>query len=209
MKKVMAVSLALVLAMTQAARAEQEWGILAFAEEQGRVVAETLLHKRPEQTVSDTALVEVNVAEALRDGEKLYLALTVTPKQSGTLVMPSYASHTGLQMQDINEPGGMQIMDHEACAPELSVKAYAKANGFARVASISIPACMAEEPCFLEYAAFDHQQDGTLRMLLQYARETQAASWKLSAEVECFDDNGLLAHGKGEKATIEIKLPIE
>lgn len=207
--KVMAVSLALVLAMTQPARAETTWGVLAFMEEQGSVAAEALLQEQPEQTASGTTLVEVTVAEALRDGEKLYLALTVTPKQCGTLVMPSYAADTGLHTQDINEPGGMQIMDNAECAPEWSVKEYAQTSGFAQVVSFSIPACQAEEPCFLEYAAFDHQQDGTLRMLLQYACGTQADAWELDAEVQCFDDDGLLVQQCGEQVTISVKLPAE
>lgn len=206
--------LAMVMMMLAAgAVAEEQWGILTFMKEQGKAPAEEKLVKQPNQTVTGVTLVDIAVAEALRDGETLYLALVVKPMQESTLVIPNYGAETGMQLQDISELGRMQIMDNADCDPNLSVKEYAEATGFERVVSISIPRCTADDgrndPESLMYAAFDHLKDGTLRMILQYDCLPDAGeAWQISAAVEAFNADGLLDRTNGETIEMMVDIPV-
>lgn len=160
MKRICLLTLAGLL-MTAGCMAEQTWGILPFMEEQGKVTTRELLITDCMQYVETvgTGLLDIRVEEALCMEDALYLAVTVRPTKAGTLVIP--------WVEDITEPGSMEVMDHPDYPFGQSVREYAGAAGCDHVVTLRVT--QEDARIYgLEYAAWDHGSDGALRMVLQY-----------------------------------------
>lgn len=176
--KKMSMSLALacvILLLTMTAFAASQWGILTFIREQGETpIVENLVTELPPQASRDSEMIQFQIHETLCDGNRLYLAASARPKAENTLVVP--------YVVNIREAGSMAVMDNPAYDPELSVVEYAQAHGYEHVITLSLyqqilsssPACE-DVITGLEYAAYDHLEDGTLRMILQYGYDIDEA----------------------------------
>ncbi len=160
---------AAILLLTMTAFAASQWGILTFMGEQGETpLAENLVTELPPQASRDSELVSFRIQEALCDGNRLYLAITARPKAEKSLVVP--------YVLNIHEAGSMAVMENPDYDPALSVQDYAVANGYDHVITLylyqqilsSSPACK-DMITGLEHASYDHLEDGTLRMILQYS----------------------------------------
>lgn len=168
------ISLGLVLALavmllTVTAMAAGQWGIMSFLEEQGVTQEDgVLLTEIPRQVSRSDGPVKVTIEEALCDGERLYLAVMAKPMKEKTLVVP--------YVGNIADKGTMGVMNNLAYDMELSVQEYAQEQGYDHVVTLYVmeqlvrtTANQSEDKFTgLEYAFYDHMEDGTLRMILQY-----------------------------------------
>ncbi len=171
------ISLGLVLAaaimlLTVTAVAAGPWGIMSFLEERG-VTPEhgVLLTEMPRQASRSGEMVQVTIEEALSDGERLYLAVTAKPEKDKTLVVP--------YVNDIAAAGTLSVMNNPAYDKTLSVQEYAQTQGYDYVVKMYMSEQIVhttsnqskDKFTGLEYAYYDHMEDGTLRMILQYGYE--------------------------------------
>ena len=150
--------LAACLMLAGCAGAESPWGIAPFMQVNGYTPAEeNVLRELAGEEIG--TLVHVRVEEALRQDEKLCLALTAMPQSSDALVIP--------WVPDIAGDGSLAVMDHVDYDPGLSVAEYARQQGYARVITLQVN-MLSQDIWGLEYAAYDHGDQGELRLILQY-----------------------------------------
>lgn len=196
MRKAMVLAAVVCLLAACAAAEETPWGIMRFMKEQGvEISPEWQVQMIAQQ--SDGGVARVQVEQALVCGEKLYLALTVTPAAAQTLAVPS--------VPDVTGDGSIAVMDHVDYDPCLSVAEYAREKGCTQVLTVALQP-RNEEIWGLEYASYDHGPAGELRMILQYGcdappevvemeavagvynleqpSETETACWKLEFELK-------------------------
>lgn len=171
------ISMGLVLAMavmllTVTAVAAGQWGIVSFLEDRGMTTDKgVLLTEMPPQASQSDELVRVTIEEALSDGEKLYLAVTAKALKDKTLVVP--------YVNDIAAEGSLSVMNNPNYDKTLSVQEYAHAQECDYVLTLfmheqvvhTTSSQSKDEFTGLEYAYYDHMEDGTLRMILQYGYE--------------------------------------
>lgn len=171
------ISMGLVLAaaimlLTVTAVAAGQWGIVSFLEERGDVPGNgVLLTEMPPQASQADELVQVTIEEALSDGERLYLAVTAKALKDKTLVVP--------YVNDIAAEGTMSVMNNPDYDKTLSVQEYAEKQGCDYVVTLYMHEQLIhtssnqskDKFTGLEYAYYDHMEDGTLRMILQYGYE--------------------------------------
>ncbi len=171
------ISMGLVLAaaimlLTVTAVAAGQWGIVSFLEERGKVPENgVLLTEMPPQASQADELVRVTIEEALSDGERLYLAVTAKALKDKTLVVP--------YVNDIAAEGSLSVMNNPDYDKTLSVQEYAEKQGCDYVVTLFMHEQVVhtmsnqskDEFTGLEYAYYDHMEDGTLRMILQYGYE--------------------------------------
>ncbi len=150
--------LAACLMLAGCAGAESLWGIVSFMEENGYTPAEeNVLRELAGENIG--ALVNVRVEEALCQDEKLFLALTAMPQSTDALVVP--------WVMDIAGDGSLAVMDHADYDAGLSVAEYARQQGYAQVITLQVN-MLSTDIWGLEYAAYDHGDQGELRLVLQY-----------------------------------------
>lgn len=122
--------------LTVTALAASQWGVLDFAKRQGaNSTDEDLLTLSPESWMAESDLVDIHFQEAVFQADKLYMAITCTPKRESTLVM--------LKTAEIKEYNITQItmncaMKTDAYAADLTVMDYAKEQGYQRVVMMNV-----------------------------------------------------------------------
>lgn len=175
MKKKISMGLVLaaaIMLLTVTAVAAGQWGIVSFLEERGDVPENgVLLTEMPPQASQADELVQVTIEEALSDGERLYLAVTAKALKDKTLVVP--------YVNDIAAEGTMSVMNNPDYDRTLSVQEYAEKQGCDYVVTLYMHEQLVhtssnqskDKFTGLEYAYYDHMEDGTLRMILQYGYE--------------------------------------
>lgn len=109
--------------LTVTALAASQWGVLDFAKRQGA------------NLTTESDLVDIRFQEAVFQADKLYMAITCTPKRESTLVM--------LKTAEIKEYNITQItmncaMKTDAYAADLTVMDYAKEQGYQRVVMMNV-----------------------------------------------------------------------
>lgn len=171
------ISMGLVLAaaimlLTVTAVAAGQWGIVSFLEDRGMTPENgVLLTEMPPQASQADEMLRVTIEEALSDGERLYLAITAKAVKDKTLVVP--------YVNDIAAEGTLSVMNNPDYDKTLSVKEYAQTHGYDYVLSLfmneqivqTLSNQSKDQFTGLEYAYYDHMEDGTLRMILQYGYE--------------------------------------
>jgi len=139
------------------ALAAGSWGIVGFIRKQGGEAMEEKLVTQVKQNAylpvfnadkdhlpsrlvtGESTLVDISLDEVLRDGDWLYVAMTLKPKQYRTLVTAGIKSDVGL--------GGW-------------TEEYGKSNGCERMVNVEI-----DMP--VEHADHELMEDGTLKLIAQ------------------------------------------
>lgn len=147
----------MVTLLTVTALAAGSWGIVGFIREQGGEAMEEKLVTQVKQNAylpvfnvdkdhlpsrlvtGESTLVDISLDEVLRDGDWLYVAMTLKPKQYRTLVTAGIKSDMG--------PGGW-------------TEEYGKSNGCERMVNVEI-----DMP--VEHADHELMEDGTLKLIAQ------------------------------------------
>lgn len=160
------ISLGMVLALavmllTVTALAAGQWGILDFIREKGMEPPEYKLMEKVSQEQGYSRLADMCIDEALVDGDRIYLAMTVRPKTENTIIMP--------MVKDLAAPGGMAVMNNPDYDAGMSVRAYAQQRGLGRVIGFRHP-LYSYTPELLS-AVYESMEDGGLRCLLEYSYE--------------------------------------
>ena len=148
----------MVMLVTVTALAAGSWGILDYIREQGKEPAEYKLVMQVPQEYSGSHWVDMTIDEALVDGGKAYLAMTVKPKTEKTIIVP--------RVMNIAVPGGMAVMNNPAHDMNLSVKAFAESKGFEKILGFRPP--MGRSLVELKNAKYESLEDGSLRCMLEY-----------------------------------------
>lgn len=166
------ISLGLVLALTVmlvtvTALAAGSWGILDFVQERGEEAAAYKLMVQVPQENTGSHWVDMTIDEALIDGGKAYLAMTVLPKEEKTIVVP--------RVLNIGAPGSMAVMNNPDYDMNMSVRAFAESKGYEKIVGFRPP--MGLSLGELEYAKYESMDNGGLRCMLQYAYEPEEADF--------------------------------
>ena len=148
----------MVMLVTVTALAAGSWGILDYIREQGKEPAEYKLVMQVPQEYSGSHWVDMTIDEALVDGGKAYLAMTVKPKTEKTIIVP--------RVMNIAVPGGMAVMNNPAHDMNLSVKGFAESKGFEKILGFRPP--MGLSLVELKNAKYESLEDGSLRCMLEY-----------------------------------------
>ena len=148
----------MVMLVTVTALAAGSWGILDFIREQGKKPAEYKLVMQVPQEISGSHWVDMTIDEAMVDGGKAYLAMTVKPKTENTIIVP--------RVMNIAVPGGMAVMNNPAHDMNLSVKEFAESRGFEKILGFRPP--MGLSLVGLKNAKYESMEDGSLRCMLEY-----------------------------------------
>ena len=149
---------AVVILLTVTAFAATQWGILDFIRDQGREPAVYKLVTEIPQQEGYSRWVDVDVEEALIDGDKAYLTMTIHPKMEKTMMVP--------MVEDVNAPESMAMLSGVVCDGGTTIMTFAESKGFERVMGVT----MEKGEVFgeLTNAAYESLENGALRCVMEY-----------------------------------------